>query len=51
MNEVLLKPFNELVPKDQTLIAALVFALADKERQIRDLVAHVRKGLDGEEEQ
>ncbi len=46
MKAKLLRAYKDLVPNDQLIVDAMVVALSQKDKQIRDLVQHVTQELD-----
>jgi len=50
VDKEIIKAYDSLVPADQLVIDAMIVALYKKDKQIRDLVSHVHKKLDEEEE-
>ena len=49
MNKTVTKAYELLVPNDQLVIDAMIASLVQKDKQIRDLVAHISKQLDEKE--
>jgi hypothetical protein len=46
MDEQLIEAYESLVPADQTIIAAMIYTLANKDKQIKSLTDWMNKQLD-----